>query len=389
MMSAGLDPCQRTVRIYFDHNATTPLAGAARAAMVRALDRAGNPSSVHTEGRAARDLVEAARRQVAAWLGGEPDEVVFTSGGTEADVLGVVGLARAARGAGRPPRVMVAPIEHPAVLGAAEALVAEGFAVERLVVDADGRVDGADLARRLAGGGGVVAVAAANHELGTRQDIAALAAIARAAGWWLHVDAVQLAGKAPLPPVVAVADAVAVSAHKISGPAGVGALWVRRGIDLAAVSPAGHQERERRPGTENVVGIAGFAAAVELADPARYAAVAGLAERLEAGLLALPGVAIQGRGAPRVGNTVNARFAGARGEAIVIALDLAGVAVSTGAACTSGSVKPSPVLLALGLGADEAREAVRFSLGPSNTADEVDRVLALLGPIVDRARRHR
>jgi cysteine desulfurase len=389
MMSAGLDPCQRTVRIYFDHNATTPLAGAARAAMVRALDRAGNPSSVHTEGRAARDLVEAARRQVAAWLGGEPDEVVFTSGGTEADVLGVVGLARAARGAGRLPRVMVAPIEHPAVLGAAEALVAEGFAVERLVVDADGRVDGADLARRLAGGGAVVAVAAANHELGTRQDIAALAAMARAAGWWLHVDAVQLAGKAPLPPVVAAADAVAVSAHKIGGPAGVGALWVRRGIDLAAVSPAGHQERERRPGTENVVGIAGFAAAVELADPARYAAVAGLAERLEAGLLALPGVAIQGRGAPRVGNTVNARFAGARGEAIVIALDLAGVAVSTGAACTSGSVKPSPVLLALGLGADEAREAVRFSLGPSNTADEVDRVLALLGPIVDRARRHR
>jgi cysteine desulfurase len=389
MMSAAPDPCQRTVRIYFDHNATTPLAEGARQAMIRALEATGNPSSVHAEGRAARELVEAARRRVAAWLGGEPDETVFTSGGTEADVLGVVGLARAARGAGRPPRVIVSPVEHPAVLGAVTALAAEGFAVERAAVDGDGRVDLGDLERRLAGGGAVVAVAAANHELGTRQDVASIAGAAHAAGWWLHVDAVQIAGKAPLAPLVAAADAVAVSAHKIGGPAGVGGLWVRRGIDLGAVWPAGHQERERRPGTENVVGIAGFAAAVEVADPARFAAVAELAERLEAGLLALPGVVVAGRGAPRVGNTVNARFTGARGEAIVIALDLAGVAASTGAACTSGSVKPSPVLLAIGLSADEAREAVRFSLGPSNTVEEVDRVLGLLGPIVERARRHR
>ena len=164
---------------------------------------------------------------------------------------------------------------------------------------------------------------------------------------------------------------------------------MRRGTDLAPAWPAGHQERERRPGTENVVGIAGFGAAAAEADPSRFAAVAGLAAHLEAGLSGLDDVVIHGRGAPRVGNTINARFVGALGEAIVIALDLAGVATSTGAACTSGSVAPSPVLLALGLTPDEAREAVRFSLGVSNTPEEIDRVLSLLPPIVKRARRHR
>jgi cysteine desulfurase len=233
----------------------------------------------------------------------------------------------------------------------------------------------------------VIAVGAVNHELGTVHDVAAVAAIARAAGAWLHVDAVQAAGKRPLADLTAVADTVAISAHKLGGPAGVGALWIRAGVDVAAAFPAGHHERERRPGTENLVGIAGLGAAAEaaLAAPARWAPAIAAAARLEAGLVAL-GARIHGAGAPRAGTTVNAAFDGARGEAIVIALDLAGVACSTGAACTSGSVRPSPVIRALGLPPARAAEAVRFSTGPTTTAAEVDRVLALLPDVVARVR---
>jgi cysteine desulfurase len=371
-----------------DHNATAPLASEAREAVRQALDVSGNPSSIHAEGRAARDLVEEARRAVARLVGGESDEIVFTSGGTEADALGVVGLALAARRAGRPARVVTTAIEHPAVAGAARGLSELGFEIAHARVDGDGRIDLDDLAARCASGGAVLAFAAANHELGTVQDVAAVAAIGRAAALSIHVDAVQAAGRMPLAPITAVADAVAISGHKLGAPKGTGALWVRRGVDVASAWPGGHQERGRRPGTENVLGIVALGAVAAAADPARWDAVRALSERLEAGLVA-QGARIHGAGAPRIGNTVNAAFAGARGESIVIALDLAGVAVSTGAACTSGSVQPSPVLLALGHAPDDAREAVRFSLGPSNTADEVERVLALLPAIVARARASR
>jgi len=375
------------VRIYIDHNATAPLASEAREAMRQALDISGNPSSIHAEGRAARDLVEEGRREVARLVGGEADEVVFTSGGTEADALGVVGLALAARRAGRPARVVTTPIEHPAIGGAARGLAELGFEIDAVRVDAVGRIDLDDLAARCAAGG-VLAFSAANHEIGTVQDVAAVAAIARAAGLAIHVDAVQAAGRAPLAPITAVADTVALSGHKLGAAKGTGALWVRRGVDVASAWPAGHQERGRRPGTENVVGIAGLGAVARTADPARWDRVRALAARLEAGLVAL-GARIHGAGAPRIGNTINAAFAGARGESIVIALDLAGVAASTGAACTSGSVQPSPVLLALGQPAPAAREAVRFSLGLTNTDEEIDQILALLPAIVERARRAR
>jgi len=368
------------MRIYMDYNATAPLSTAARLGALEGLDEPGNPSSIHAEGRGARALLDRARRQVAGLLGGEPDEVVFTSGGTEADSLGVVGLAMAARRLGRPARVLTTPIEHPAVAGAADGLADLGFSVERVAVDADGRVDLDDLRTRAAGGGGVVAIGAVNHELGIIQDVAAIAAIVRP-GWLLHVDAVQAAGRAPLAPLTAVADTVAISAHKLGGPRGVGALWIRRGVDVASPFPGGHQERGRRPGTEDVIGVAGFGGAAA----APRTEVSALAARLEAGLIAL-GARVHGANAPRIGNTINAAFAGARGDAIVIALDLAGVAVSTGAACTSGSIKPSPVLLALGHPPERAREAVRFSLGAGNTADEVDRVLSILPAIVARAR---
>jgi cysteine desulfurase len=375
------------MRIYLDHNATSPLLDTARAAMQEAAAIVGNPSSIHGEGRAARARLERAREAITLLVGaGDIDGVVFTSGGTEADHTGVVGLGLAAVAAGAPPRALVLATEHPAVHGAGAALAARGFTVERIAVDGAGRVDLDDLGRRLAGGAAVVAVAAVNHETGVIADLAAVATAARGAGARFHVDAVQAAGRVPLAPIAALADTLALSAHKLGGPAGVGALWIRDGVDLAPLAPGGHQERGRRGGTENLVGAAGFAAAAAAVDLERADAVATLAARLEAGALAIEGARVHGAGAPRAGNTVNLGFAGALGEAIVIALDLDGVAASTGAACTSGSIQPSPVLLAMGLDRDRAREGVRFSLGPSTTATEIDRVLSLLPRIVARAR---
>lgn len=367
-------------RIYLDHNATSPLVDVARAAMVAALDDPGaNPSSVHRDGRRARNLVETARRQVAALLAAAGEDVVFTSGGTEANVYAIRGHT------GETSRLVArAGIEHPSVLAAT------GIAGRTLAVDADGRIDLADLAEALANRThGVVAVAAVNHELGTVQDLPAIAARVRAAGARLHIDAVQAAGKLPLAPMTELADTIAISAHKLGGPTGAGAVWIRPDVGLAfETEPGGHQERGRRGGTENVLGIVGFGAAAAAADPGAWPAIAALGDRLEAGLVAL-GARIHGAGAPRVGGTINAGFPGVLGESIVIALDLAGVSASTGAACTSGTVAPSAVLLALGLSEAEARRAVRFSLGRTTSAAEIDRVLAILPGILDTARARR
>lgn len=375
------------MRIYLDHNATAPLAATARDAMLQAARILGNPSSIHEDGRAARAIVEDARAAIAARCGAEVDELVFASGGTEACAIGLVGLARLARDRGRPARILIPAIDHPATLGAAQGLTREGFAIAHLAVDADGRLDLDALAATAAAGGAVIAIAAANHELGTTQDVAAVAAIARAHGWFVHVDAVQVAGKRALAPIVAQVDGLAISAHKLGGPAGVGAAWLRRGLAVEPLWPGGHQERGRRPGTENLVGIAGFGAAMAAADPDRFAAVAARATRFEDQLLAI-GATIRARGAPRIGNTVNARFAGARGDAIVMALDLAAVSASTGAACSSGSIAPSAVLRALGESVADARAAVRFSLGADTTEAELDQVIALLPAIVARVRQH-
>lgn len=375
------------MRIYLDHNATTPLTAAARAAMVDAMGGGGNPSSVHHDGRVARARLERARADIAGLAAVDPERLVLVSGGTEADLLGVVGLARAARLRGAPGRVLVLATEHPAVHGAARALVGEGFEVVPLAVDGCGRVALDGLENALAGGAAVVAVAAVNHELGVIADLPAVAARCRAAGARLHVDAVQAAGRIDLAGVATLADTMALSGHKLGGPAGIGALCVAEGIDLAPVAAAGHQERGRRPGTENLLGAVGFAAAARGIDRAAWAAAARRGERLAAGLLAIPGARLHGASAPRVGTTVNVGFAGALGESIVIALDLAGVSVSTGAACTSGSIQPSPVLLALGLGRDQAREGVRFSLGVATTDAEIDRVVELMPEIVERVRR--
>ncbi len=376
-------------RIDFDHNATTRLDARVASAMRVALEEAhGNPSSVHADGRRARDLVERARAEVARLLNGAASGVVFTSGGTEADVLGVVGGARAARAAGRPARVVSSPLEHPAVAGALAALAADGFEVVLVPVDASGRVDGADVERALAPGAALASFALANHELGNVYDIATFAAAARRAGALVHVDAVQAAGKLAVDVGALDADLVAISAHKLHGPKGVGALWVRPGVALAPLFGGGHQEKGLRPGTENVVGVVGLGEAARLArteGPADAARVIGLRDRLEAGVRAL-GAHVNGDPDARVGNTANVAFEGVSGEVLVIALDLDGVSASTGAACTSGSVEPSPVLLALGQSRARAGEAVRLSLGRDNRGEDVDRVLELLPLLVARIR---
>jgi len=378
------------MRIYLDHNASAPLHPAAMKAMTAALALAGNPSSIHSDGRRARATVERARRAVAALILGsdEPstDGVVFTSGGTEAILAGVVGLAGLG---GRAPVVAVLATEHPAVHGAAAAAIAgpRGGRVVTVAVDARGVVEPASWRAALAAAPTVVALSACNHELGVLADLPTLAGEARARGARVFVDAVQAAGKLALRPIAALADGLSISAHKLGGPTGVGALWLARGVALAPVHPDGHQERGRRPGTENVAGLAGFGAAAGAIDLAAAGVAAMLGARLEAALRLIAGARVHGDGAPRLGSTVNVGFDGVRGEALVIALDLEGISAATGAACSSGSVAPSPVLRALGLDDEAARGGLRLSLGPATTDAEVDAVIALLPGLVARARR--
>ncbi|HEY5933027.1 MAG TPA: cysteine desulfurase family protein [Kofleriaceae bacterium] len=356
-------------RIYLDFNATAPLVSAARTAMLEALaDAGGNPSSIHAEGRAARDRIERARDRVATRVGMPREHVIFTSGGTEANALGVATLAAAAEARGLPRICVTTRLEHPSLLGAVRALEGRGWSIEYAVAPP-------------AVTPGLVAAAWVNHELGTLV-APDLVAWARANGALVHVDAVQANGKG----AALDADAIAISAHKIGGPQGIGALVTAH--EVAPLIDGGHQERGRRPGTENAVGIVGFGAAAHALDEAAWPAVAALGDHFEAGLLALGDVTIHGAGQRRIGGTINAGFAGARGESIVIALDLAGIAAATGSACTSGSVQPSPVLLGLGLSADAARSAVRFSLGRTTTRDELDHTLAVLAEILPRARKH-
>ena len=380
------------VRIYLDHNATTPMAAEVRSAIGNALAVAGNPSSIHGEGREARDHIESARRNVAAMLGASPYDIVFTSGGTEADSLAIVGLARAAVRRGRPARILTTAIEHPAVLGPCEALRQDGFELTLVRVDPDGRLDLDDFEARCRAGAALAALSLANHEIGTVQDMRAAAEMAEKQGVLVHCDAVQAGGKSRIRAPELNLASLAISAHKFYGPKGIGALWIRGGVDFDPAVPAGHQERGRRPGTENVLGIVGMGAAAELAierldqDASN---TAELAQRFEARVRDIGDVRIHGVGAIRIGNTVYVGFDGALGEAVVVALDIAGFAVSTGAACTSGSVEPSPVLLGMGVSRERAIEAVRFSFGRGNTRQDIDALLEVLPDIISRSRQFR
>jgi cysteine desulfurase len=381
---------------YLDHNATTPLDPRVRDAVISVLcdDRLqANPSSVHGPGQRARAVVEQARRAVARAVGAAPLEVTFTSGGTEADNLAILGAARALRAAGRPAGVLTTSIEHPAVLAAARALAAEGPTSVQVSVDGHGRVDPERLAAQLRAHPdvGLVSLAAANHELGNAYDLPALVRAAREAapGVLVHSDAVQAFGKISVDLHAWDLDLLSLSAHKIHGPKGVGALVHRRGLALAPVLHGGPQERGRRPGSESTALIAGFGVAAELAErerEARRAHTLALVERLRDGLERLPGVTIHGDRERCTGTTVNAGFAGCDGQLLLINLDLAGFAVATGAACASGSLEPSPVLLACGLDAAAARSALRISVGKDTTAADIDALLAALPELLGRVR---
>lgn len=381
---------------YLDHNATTPLDPRVRDVVIAVLSDdglQGNPSSVHAAGQRARAVVEQARRAVARAVAAAPLEVTFTAGGTEADNLAILGAARALRAAGRPCGVLTTAVEHPAVLAPAQALAREGHPVVLLPVDGCGRIDLRALAATLQDHPeiGVVSLAAANHELGNAYDVAAMSATARTAAPHavIHCDAVQAFGKLPLEFAALGVDLLSLSAHKIHGPKGVGALVVRRGRELAPALFGGPQERGKRPGTESIAAIAGFGKAAELAVAeitVRGEHTTGLVRRLRAGLAALPGARIHGDLERSTGTTVNVGFAGCDGQLLLINLDLAGIAVSTGAACSSGTLEPSPVLRALGQAPEVAREALRISVGKDNTLEDVEALLAALPAILERVR---
>ncbi len=374
--------------IYLDHNASTPVRPEVADAMAIALRELGaNPSSMHRDGQRVRAAVERAREQLAALVNARSDEVVFVSGGTEGDHLALIGAAWARREAGK--HVAFATIEHHAVHGAADVLAELGWTHASLPCDAEGRTR-PDAIDALPSGTTVVSVMLANNETGVLQPVAELAARAHAKGALVHCDAVQAAGKVRVDVEALGADYVVVSGHKFGGPKGAAALVVRRGAPLEPLQRGTGHERGRRGGTENVPGIVGLGVAAELAAAdlaAESERLLALRTRFEAGLRAIGAdVVIHGERAPRLPNTVNASFPGARSDHLLLALDARGVAVSAGAACASGAVEPSPVLAAMGVPRALATSALRFSLGRTTTADEIERALPLVADAVRAAR---
>jgi cysteine desulfurase len=377
-------------RVYLDHNATSPLRPEALSAVRSALaELGGNPASLHAEGRAAASALETARGRVARLLHASPSEIVLTSGGSEAISAAVRGVCDRAPDERR--RIVVSAIEHSAVLDAAEQARKRGFVVVRVACDAEGRVDVERFLTQLAGEDVILAALhAANNETGVIQQLEPIGRKCRVAGVPFLVDAVQAVGKIRLDPQDVFADLLAVSGHKIGGPQGTGALYVRGGISLAPLVSGGAQERRRRGGTPAVAAMAGFGVAAEAALNGlkdESARLLRLRARLETRLReAFPTIRFHGQAAPRIPNTLNFALPEVPGETLVIALDLAGFAVSTGSACASGAVEPSHVIRAMGFPDAEARGAVRVSLGWSTTDADVDHLLAALPEVVERVR---
>ena len=383
--------CEETVqRIYLDHNATTPLLPAVIDRMTAVLkEEFGNPSSVHHFGQQAKAAVDDARSEVAELIGADPSEVLFTSGGTEGDNIAIRGAAEALEGTGRR-HLVASAIEHEAVLNTLKALARRGWQTTLLPVDQSGVASPAALQEALTDRTVLVSVMHANNEIGTIQPVAELARLAHERGALFHTDAVQSAGKIPVNVKALGVDLLSVSAHKFYGPKGVGALWIRRGLRVLPLLTGGRQERSRRAGTENVPGIVGMGVAATIAAgkmESEGSRLGAMRDRLEAGILrAVPGTAVNGSPDHRVPNTTNISFDRIEAESLLIALDLEGVAVSTGSACSSGTLEPSHVLKAMGFNAHRTQNSIRFSLGARNTDAEIDRVLAVLPGIVEKLR---
>jgi cysteine desulfurase len=378
------------MRVYFDYNATTPLAPEAMEAVVRATrELFGNASSVHHFGQQAKAALDEARSAVAALIKGDPSEIIFTSGGTEADNFAIRGAAEALEPAGRR-HLVASAIEHEAVLNTLKALARRGWRTTLVPVDQSGIVSPDRVREAVTGETALVSVMHANNEIGTIQPIAELAAIAHERGAVMHTDAIQSVGKMPVDVRALGVDLLALSAHKFNGPKGAGVLWVKRGTRMQPLLTGGKHERNRRAGTENVAAIAGLGVAAQLALSkmgAEATRVAGLRDRLEAGILRdVSGSVVNGAREARVPNTTNISFDRVEAESLLIALDLEGVAVSTGSACSSGTLEPSHVLRAMGFPAHRTQNSLRFSLGMFSTDAEVDRVVAILPSIVEKLR---
>lgn len=376
-------------RIYLDHNATSPLRPECREALLRTLDGgSANPSSLHSEGRAAHSLVERARESVASLAAVSVNEVVFTSGGSEAISAAVRGVCDRAPVALR--RIIVSAVEHSAVIEAARICERAGFELVSVGCDREGRVDIGAFLRGVERGAALAALQWANNETGVLQPVEEIGRACRAAGVAFLVDAVQAAGKIAIDPQRTCADLLVISGHKLGGPAGTGALIIRDGIVLAPLVAGGAQEKRRRGGTQGVAALVAFGAAARAALarlPREGERLLRLRAKLETRLRRLfPTIRFHGQAAARLPNTVNFALPGVSGETLAIALDLAGVAVSTGSACASGAVAPSHVIRAMGYTEEEARGAVRVSLGWSTTGEEIDRFLELLPGVVERAR---
>jgi cysteine desulfurase len=377
-------------RVYLDHAATTPVDPEVAEAMTRVLrDVPGNPSSIYGEGRAARALVDRAREDVAAAIGADPSEIVFTSGGTEADNLALRGVLTAHEG--ERDGLVISSIEHHAVLDTAEDLTHHGHAHVTIVpVDGDGLVDPAAVGRALDGRTALVSIMHANNEIGTIQPIAEIGALCRARGVTFHSDAVQTVGVLAFDVREIPIDLVSINAHKFYGPKGVGALYVRRGTRIATIQTGGGQEKGRRTGTENVAGVVALGVAMRIAAGRRdedARRLARLRDRVIEGVRQrIPGAVLTGHPTRRLPNNASFCFPGTQGESLIVALDLEGISASSGSACTSGKTDPSHVLLAIGLDRDVAQGSLRITVGRDTTTGDVDRLLEVLPRVVERLR---
>jgi cysteine desulfurase len=378
------------VRVYFDYNATTPLAPEViEATTAASRDLFGNASSVHHFGQQAKAAIDEARSAIAALINGDPSEIVFTSGGTESDNFAIRGAADALEATGRR-HLIASAIEHEAVLNTLKALARRGWTTTLVPVDSTGIISPDRVREAIAKETAVVSVMHANNEIGTIQPVAAIAAIAHEHGALMHTDAVQSVAKIPVDVRALGVDLLSLSAHKFNGPKGVGVLWIKRGTRMLPILTGGKHERNRRAGTENVPAIVGLGVAARLAAKkidAEATRLSALRDQLEQGILArVPGTIVNGQVSARVPNTTNISFDRVEAESLLIALDLEGIAVSTGSACSSGTLEPSHVLRAMGLPTHRTQNSLRFSLGQFSTEADVQQVLGVLPRLVEKLR---